>query len=102
MASTPEGKVKKTVSALLRATPGIYWFMPVPSGYGESSLDYLGCYRGKFFAIETKKPGGKPTDRQNMVIDKIRKAGGKAFVIDGDLTELKQWIDTTTTGEPPP
>lgn len=71
--------------------------MPVPSGFGESTLDYIGCYRGKYFAIETKAPGKKPTDRQNMVIDKMRKAGGKVFVIDGDLTELKQWITDTTT-----
>lgn len=71
--------------------------MPVPSGFGESTLDYIGCYRGKYFAIETKAPGKKPTDRQNMVIDKMRKAGGKVFVIDGDLTELKQWITETTT-----
>lgn len=96
MASTPEGKVKATVSKLLKSVDGLYYFMPVPSGYGESSLDYLGCYRGKFFAIETKKPGGKPTDRQKMVIEKMRKAGAAVFVIDGDLTELKTWIETTT------
>ena len=96
MATTPEGKVKKTVSSLLRATPDLYYFMPVPSGYGESSLDYLGCYRGQFFAIETKKPGGKPTDRQNMIIERMRKAGGAVFVIDGDLSELKTWIDNPT------
>lgn len=96
MATTPEGKVKKTVSSLLRSIPELYYFMPVPSGYGESTLDYLGCYRGQFFAIETKKPGGKPTDRQNMMIERMRKAGGQVFVIDGDLTELKNWIETTT------
>lgn len=96
MASTPEGKVKKTVSALLRSVPDLYYFMPVPSGYGESSLDYLGCYRGKWFAVETKAPGKKPTDRQNMIIERIKKAGGAVFVIDGDVTELKQWINTTT------
>ena len=96
MASTPEGKVKRTVSTLLKSVPGLFYTMPVPSGFGESTLDYIGCYRGKYFAIETKAPGKKPTDRQNMVIDKMRKAGGKVFVIDGDLTELKQWIDTTT------
>jgi penicillin-binding protein-related factor A (putative recombinase) len=38
--------------------------MPVPSGYGESTLDYIGCYKARFFAIETKKPGGKLTPRQ--------------------------------------
>lgn len=96
MASTPEGKVKKTVSSLLKSVPGLFYTMPVPSGFGESTLDYIGCYRGKYFAIETKAPGKKPTDRQNMVIDKMRKAGGKVFVIDGDLTELKNWIDATT------
>jgi len=96
MANTPEGKVKKTVSALLKSVPGVFYTMPVPSGYGESTLDYIGCYRGKYFAVETKAPGKKPTDRQNMVIDKMRKAGGAVFVIDGDLTELKQWLETTT------
>lgn len=70
--------------------------MPVPSGFGESTLDYIGCYRGKYFAVETKAPGKKPTDRQNMIIDRMRKAGGAVFIIDGDLTELKHWIDTTT------
>lgn len=97
MATTPEGKVKKTVSALLRSVPGLYYFMPVPSGYGESTLDYLGCYRGQFFAIETKARGKKPTDRQNMMISRMQQAGGKVFVIDGDLTELQQWITDTTT-----
>jgi len=96
MANTPEGKVKKTVSSLLRSTPGLYYFMPVPSGYGESSLDYLGCYRGRFFGIETKRPGGKPTDRQKKVIEKIQETGGAAFVIDGDISELKTWIDSLT------
>ena len=96
MASTPEGKVKRTVSSLLRATPDLYYFMPVPSGYGESSLDYLGCYRGKFFAIETKAPGKKPTDRQNMMISRMKAAGAAVFVIDGDTTELKEWIEATT------
>lgn len=96
MASTPEGKVKKTVSALLKATPGLYYFMPVQAGMGASTLDYLGCYRGKFFAIETKAPGKKPTDRQNMIIERIRQCGGAVFVIDGDITELKQWIGATT------
>lgn len=97
MATTPEGKVKKTVSALLKSVPDLYFFMPVPSGYGESTLDYLGCYRGQFFAVETKAPGKKPTDRQQMMIERMRKAGGKVFVIDGDISELKAWITETTT-----
>jgi hypothetical protein len=93
MATTPEGKTKKTISALLKSVPGMYFFMPVPSGYGESTLDYLGCYRGRFFAVEAKAPGKKPTDRQNMMIERMRRAGGTVFVIDGDIAELKHWIE---------
>lgn len=96
MSQTPEGRVKKKVSTFLKSVEGIYYFMPVPSGYGESSLDYLGCYRGRFFAIETKKPGGKPTERQEKIIALIKRSGGAVFVIDGDITELTDWIKATT------
>lgn len=96
MGTTPEGRVKRTVSNYLKSISDLYYFMPVQGGMGASTLDYLGCYRGRFFAIETKAPGKKPTDRQNMIIERIRETGGAVFVIDGDITELKQWIDTTT------
>jgi hypothetical protein len=96
MAQTPEGKVKTKVSRLLSATPGVYYHMPVPGGYGGTTLDYIGCLLGSFFAIETKKPGAKPTDRQQQIIASIDRAGGKTFVIDGDTTELEEWIKATT------
>lgn len=90
---TPEGKVKKNVSAYLRRLDRIWYTMPVPSGYGMSTLDYLGCYRGRFFAIETKKPGGKPTPRQCITMEDMGNAQAAVFLIDGDdLTELKNWI----------
>lgn len=92
MATTPEGRVKKKVSELLKNTPGCYYFMPVPGGFGMTTLDYIGCYRGRFFAIETKKPGGKPTARQNQIIGTMQVANAAVFVIDGDLTELEIWL----------
>lgn len=92
MAATPESRVKRKVSALLTATPGVYYHMPVPGGFGGTTLDYIGCYLGKFFAIETKKPGAKPTERQQQIIASIERAGGKTFVIDGDTTELEHWL----------
>lgn len=100
MAQTPEGKVKAKVSRLLSATAGVYYHMPVPGGYGGTTLDYIGCLMGKFFAIETKKPGAKPTDRQKQIIASIDRAGGKTFVIDGDTTELEEWIKATTHDHP--
>jgi hypothetical protein len=92
---TPEGKVKRAVSALLKKYPDLYYEMPVPGGYGKSGLDYFGCYRGKFFSIETKAPGNKPTARQDQTIKLIEAANGVVFVIDGDTTALKNWLDTT-------
>lgn len=95
---TPEGKVKAAVNKLLDRYKSLYRFMPVPGGFGASSLDYLLCVNGRFLAIETKAPGKKPTDRQKMVIGQIRRAGGTCFVIDGDegLKQLEEYLERTT------
>ena len=74
---TAEGKLKDKVRKLLDEAGAWYW-MPVPSGYGRSTLDFIGCYRGRFFAIETKAPGGQPTQRQSIVIEELRGAGAMA------------------------
>jgi len=91
---TPEGRIKKKISDYLRRIDGLWYNMPVPGGYGVSTLDYLGSYRGRFFAIEAKATGRKPTDRQWATIEDIEAAGGKCFVIDSpDLSKLKEWIE---------
>lgn len=82
--ATPEGKVKALVNRVLSRYK-LYRFMPVPGGYGVSTLDYLVCYRGHFIAIETKAPGKKPTDRQRQIQAQIQSAGGAVFVIDGPV-----------------
>jgi hypothetical protein len=92
MAQTPEGRVKEKVSRLLKEAEGMYYWMPVPSGFGDATLDYVGCYLGRYFAIETKAPGKKPTLRQQQTIAAMGRAGGKVFVIDGNTEELEQWI----------
>lgn len=102
--TTPENKVKASVKKVLaKFGPAINGFWPVPSGLGESHLDYVGCVAagkrptGIFFAIETKAPGKKPTPRQEKRINDVRAAGGKVFVIDGtpntDTVEaLEAWL----------
>lgn len=96
MATTPEGRIKQRVSRFLLDLPGLYYWMPVQAGYGRATLDYVGCYFGKYFAIETKAPGKHPTERQQVVIAAMRKAGAAVFVIDSeDLSELKRWMTTT-------
>ena len=91
MAMTPEGAVKAKVKKLLEAY-GCYYLMPVQNGMGSPTLDFLGCHNGRFFSIETKAPGKKPTPRQEVTIKKIQLAKGPAFVIDGDLSTLELWL----------
>jgi hypothetical protein len=65
-------------------------------GYGSHTLDCLGCHNGRFFGIETKAPGKKPTARQQQVIDQIRCATGTAFVVDGtdeSYELLESWLE---------
>jgi hypothetical protein len=95
---TPEGRVKQRLRNLLKGYSGVYLYWPVPSGYGRTTLDVLGCYRGKFFAVETKAEGKKPTLRQHTELEAIARAGGRVFVISGTESpvfgELRAWLDT--------
>jgi penicillin-binding protein-related factor A (putative recombinase) len=45
--------------------------------------DIIGCYKGKFFAFETKNPDNRSgtSVRQEYVMEKIRQAGGVAQVV---------------------
>ena len=94
---TPEAKVKAKVRRVLEAYPGLYTFWPVPTGFGKTTLDVLGCWRGRFFAIETKAPGGKPTLRQVGAIRQIERAMGRTFVIDDVnspvIDDLCAWLN---------
>ena len=95
MASTPEGKVKARVSQILKHADNCYYFMPVQTGYGSPTLDYLGSSRGRAFAIETKAPGKKPTVRQLAIIKDMKRAEMKVFVIDGmpnQYERLRLWM----------
>jgi hypothetical protein len=84
--ATPESKVKAKLKKALRENFGssCYCFMPVQTGMGARTLDYLICINGRFVSIETKAPGKKPTPLQETTIQIIRDAGGLVFVVDGD------------------
>jgi hypothetical protein len=98
--TTPEGRVKAKVREILKAYPGMYTYWPVPSGYGRTTVDVLGCYRGRMFAVEVKAPGKKPTLRQTAELNDVRRAMGKSFVVaavdDPALDGLVAWLDMLT------
>ena len=87
---TPEGKVKEKVKAFLKER-GAWFFMPVPTGYGTTTVDFIGCYKGQFFAIETKAPGKTPTARQDLFLKAVQAHGGKVFWSD-DAAEIQAWL----------
>lgn len=76
-----EKTVKLAVKKRLKEI-GAYQFWPVQMGLGATTLDCLGCYRGKFFSVETKAPGKLPTLQQKNTIKKMRASGGLVFVVD--------------------
>lgn len=90
---TPEGKVKEKVKKVLKAH-GAYYHMPVQNGMGAPSLDFIGCYKGKYFGVETKAENKQPTPRQKLTIAAIEAAGGKTFVVNevSGLKELEEWL----------
>ena len=92
MAKTPEGRVKDKVKQWLRDR-GIYFYMPVQGGYGVVGVpDFICCWSGKFFAIETKAPGKRnnTTENQKKQLSSIKEANGIAIVVD-DVTQLDEF-----------
>ena len=58
--------------------------MPVQTGLGASTLDYLCCVNGHFVAIETKAPGAHLTARQLVVQSDIQVSYGLVFLVDSE------------------
>ena len=92
--STPEGAVKRRVKKLLEEF-GVHYFMPVQNGMGAPHLDFICCYNGRYFAIETKAGNKQPTVRQAGTIRNIQLAKGLAFVVNEEtgMDTLRVWLE---------
>jgi|SRR5215831_10270994 hypothetical protein len=81
----PEAKVKAAIRAFLKTLKDCWWYMPAAHGYGINGVpDFVGCYRGVFFAIEAKAPGKLRTltPLQQAAIRGINDAQGWAVAAD--------------------
>jgi hypothetical protein len=80
---TPEGTIKRRIKDVLAGYgERVYYFMPVPSGYGTTTVDFLICFCGVFIAVEAKRPGHpSPTALQGAVLERVRAAGGRSFIV---------------------
>ena len=81
---TPEAKVKKKVTTILKEL-GAYYFYPVTGGFGRSGVpDIICCLRGNFVGIECKAGDNKATALQLKNLEDIQAAGGLAFIVNED------------------
>lgn len=88
---TPEGKVKASVKAWLKAR-GIWYCTPAGTGFGASGVpDFLCCWQGRLLAIEAKAQGNRhgTTQLQDKQLAAIAAAGGIALVVD-DVKQLDE------------
>lgn len=103
--STPEGRIKDKVKALLKRL-GWYYYMPVQNGMGVSGIPDLICCRpltitadmvgqtiGVFVAIETKAPGklSNLSEPQKLQLAAISQARGTTHVVDDVATLEKHY-----------
>lgn len=79
-----EKYVKEQVKKVLKKH-GAWYHMPVQSGFGAPSLDFTGCHKGRFFAVETKRPGKTLTARQELTKEMMEMAGAVVFVVGDDV-----------------
>jgi hypothetical protein len=102
-APTPENATKRRIRLMLKQLD-LWYFMPVQTGYGAATLDFLGCRRdGRAFAIEAKAWGEDPTPRQWATMQHMAERGVLVFVCDDqgngkapkhtDLGSLKKALD---------
>lgn len=87
-----EGDVKKYVKKVLAtySSDELWYFMPPANGYGRSGVpDFLGCFKGNMFAIETKFGSNNPTNNQEREIESLTKVGAQVWVV--RETDVDMW-----------
>lgn len=78
-----ESDVTKAVRALLKSLNIWHWkAWQGPMSQPKGISDILGCYQGRMFALELKRPGGKPTAEQLAFLEQVRQQGGIGFWAD--------------------
>lgn len=77
LAKLPHVVCWRNNTGLLKDARGI----PVRFGLCVGSSDLIGICRGRFFALEVKRPGGKVTPDQERFLSVVTKFGGIAAVV---------------------
>ncbi len=78
-----ESALTRQILKVLRWRGG-FWFKTHGSAYQTAGLpDIVGCYKGRFVALEVKIPGGedKLSKRQRFILSRIDTHGGYSNVV---------------------
>lgn len=99
-----EKDVKKAVKDIMKpyvAKDLVWFFMPVPTGFGVMGIpDFMGvAFPGRAFAIETKFGKNTLSDWQARQIINLRAVGTKVWVVNdsnlsGFSAEFTEWVET--------
>lgn len=97
---TPESTVKSFVKKFLDENQ-VYYYMPVPNGYGAPSLDFHCTWRGYSLYIETKAPGKQLTPRQRAFFTNMNPYGAPCFMVSQPhhLKDIETWMATKLLSE---
>jgi hypothetical protein len=80
-ATKPETRIVDAIMRSLRDLPRCWCFKAHGGPYQAAGIpDIVGCLDGRFFAIEVKVPGNRPTRLQELTLSRIAAAGGLAGV----------------------
>ena len=76
-----ETQITADILKFLRSVNGCFAVKVHGGPFGQGGMpDITGCFMGFRFDIEVKRPGKKPTARQQAMMRKIADAGGSVFV----------------------
>lgn len=94
MAQGPEKRIENQIKRYLDSI-GAWHIKTHGSMFSKAGTpDIIACVKGKFVAIEVKRPeGGKISELQKYHINAISEAGGLAFV-SRSLEETKRYFET--------
>jgi hypothetical protein len=94
-AMTPEGKIKKKLTDMLK-NEKVWYFLPAANGMGRAGIpDVIAIVEGQFIGIECKADATKkPTALQMECAKQIRNAGGYWFLVydDYSIADVQTWI----------
>jgi hypothetical protein len=82
----PAAKEATVVNHILRALreiPGCHAEKTHGDRFGAQRLDLTGCYNGRRFEFEVKRPGGRPTVRQAETMARWAAAGAIVACVHG-------------------